>query len=522
MPSIKDSIKTISTEIKELRSSATEAAKATKDIGANLKFDPSNVNLIVQRFSSLKKELEENKKLLDGYNKDIAKLKSLRDKLDPNAKEHAEEWNVLTKTIENYSRAASRTESTINSLNAATSQNAQVQAVAKAATDNTKKSFEKLEKAAKTLSIAVIALVGVVTKMTTSAMEQGKELYSLSRRYSIAAEELQKWNKTLELATGESDLFTNSLQVMSKGLSTIPVGRGVAYNNALLGIGVAFKEIQNLSPEQQFSTILDGLAAIEDASIRSAYATQLFGDNGQYVASIFEDSTKSLEEYKAEANEYAYITSETSKKLADMSFELEKANSQFSVAYAELAVSLSPAISTFAGLVKDYVAPAIKDAAERFDSLGEGGQKVFLALILIIVVLPKIVSGIGLVTTAINTAKTASIGLSLATMNWQVILLAVASVIMLIIGLVAIFSDRAKKAQEQVDKMQEAAEKMKENAGEFSSDTTQNYSSSSQKNISVDMDVYAHGDSPISQETAETISQLTIDGIQKQLGDLIK
>lgn len=522
MPSIKDNLNAIKAEIREISTTAKDASNNTKSIGENLKFDPTNVRLVADRFKSMGEELKENNELLARYKKAIDDLSATRANLDPKAKEYADDYNKLTKAINGYQTAVNNTELKISSLNAATSKQVQQQALVKAATEATKQKFEKLEKASKTLSISMLALVAVVVKLASSAMEQGRELYTLSKRYNTTAEDLQTWNRALQLATGEADLFTNSISVMVKGMSQIVSGRGVAYTTALRKIGLAYKDLAELDTEEQFRAIVNGLAGVENASQRAAYAQQLFGESGQYIASVVGEGAEALNTYLEQSSKFGIITQENAEKLNAMSLELEAAKSQMSLASAEVIVALAPSLQTLADIFTNTVAPVLQTATNMFNGLGKSGQKFVLVLVVMIVTLPKLIAMIKGVTTAIKVAQVATTALNVATATWRIVLLAVAVAIIAILSLIALLSKSAKSALNDVNNLIDTSNQLEENALEYSGNVQSTATSMTEKTITMNVDIHGEGDTAVSDEAAQNIAQLTIDGLQKQLGDLIK
>lgn len=525
MPSIKDNLNAIKAEITEISKIAKSASDNTKTIGENLKFDPTNVRLVADRFKALGEELKVNNELVAKYKKAVADLSTMRAGLDPKAKQYADDYNKLTKAINRYETAIKSTELKVKSLTTATDKHVQQQALVRAATEATKQKFEKLEKATKTLSVAMLALVAIVAKMATAAMEQGRELYTLSKRYNTTAEDLQTWNRALQLATGEADLFTNSISTMVKGMSQIVSGRGVAYTTALRKIGLAYKDLAELDTEEQFRAIVNGLAGVTNETDRLSIAQQLLGESGQSIARVLREGTDELEKRIEDASKFGIITQQNAEALNDMSLKLEAAKSQISLASAELIVALTPALLTLADILTNTIAPILKTGADILDSLGEGGQKVLLGLIVVIAVLPKLVAGIQAVTAAVSMAKVGVSALNIATANWQPILLAVAAAITIIISLIAIFSKKAKDAQKQFDSLVNTANTLSDNAIEYSGNVQSTSTSMTERTLNVQVEVDGHGDTPISDENAMKISQLTVDELSKRLqkdwGDLI-
>lgn len=518
MPSIKDTLKDVKKEIAELRTNATSAANATKTLGENLKVDPNNVKLVVERFRSLKEELKANQSLLDGYNQKIAQLTGVRDALDVNTKEYADEWNALTKAINAYEKAAEKTKTTIEGLKAATSEQAQKNAVMDAALKQTKKTMELVENGAKALSSAVKNLAKKLFELTTKAMEQGEELFSLSKKYNTSAQSLQEWNKALYLATGENDLYTQSLQVMSKGLSSIPVGRGVAYSNALKEIGLSYKEIGSLKTEEQFEKIIRGLANIGNESERAAYAIQLFGDNGQSIAAIFNDSTKSLDDYLEEAREFGVLTDEQVENLHEQNQELEKLKSKFDEFFAELSETLAPLISDIIDILQDTVLPLLKDISEWFAGMDKPSQTMILIILSLIVILPGLCTALSAFGTVSQIASVGVGALGLSMTSLVPIILAVVAALLLLVAVFGSSNSKVKELQGLVDEQKKTIDQLTASGIDFKTETEQNVNQNKQATVDININATATGDTPISSETASAVAALTADELDRRWG----
>ena len=66
-------LKGVDEEIRKLQRSAKQAANAVKDISVNLQFDSKNVELISQRFTALREELQVNQNNLATFNERLDK-----------------------------------------------------------------------------------------------------------------------------------------------------------------------------------------------------------------------------------------------------------------------------------------------------------------------------------------------------------------------------------------------------------------------------------------------------------------
>lgn len=523
---IYDNISEISKAIKDLNKQATEASKTTKSLNEDLKLDPTNVELASQRFAALNRELDVyklyQKELIEHENalqaaqqKGVDRLATLDKSSDEYKKleKELQQYNAeLTKTERAADRASSqikRLQAVINGINAKKA--ADEAAVAKKKFDTLRTSMDALEKAGRRLQVAFALIVGVFTKITKEAISQGTELYTLSKRYRTSAENIQYWNRALQLATGESDLFTKSLQVMSKGLSTIPVGRGVAYNNALRGIGVSFQAIRDLDPTAQFEAIIEGLKNVTDESLRGSYAIQLFGDSGQTIASALSGANGEFEQYLEKAKQFSVITQGNVEKLANMGFEFEALSSQMKVASVQAAINLYP---TFFKLFELFN----KTGMPLLVGLSKNGWLLYAVIVAILAL--KIVPAVTKWILQLMAAKAAQDSLTYSMLLTKAAALGV-------IGILGVAAFAAGKAAMEANNTfnafaDEANQAYSGIGGDLNTTVEKMTTQSTERTITMNVDIHGEGDTAISDESAQKVAQLTIDGIQKQLGDLIK
>ena len=267
MPTISERLNAISKSINNITKEASQAAKETKSITSSLRFDPTNLNLIVQRFAAMKNEIEINRKRVAALKDAITQLESIRAGTTDTA-----QIEKINKLLDDYRVKIDYAERAIDRLNQATTKQAQAQAIVSAATQKAEDKFSKLEKGAQRLSLVLIAGIAIITRYTAAIVQQGQQLYSLSQRYNTTVENIQTMNRALQLATGESDLFTQSLKFMVQGMAQVASGRGVAYQNALRQIGISYSQIAGLDTTEQFNMIVEGLSNIANASDRAALA----------------------------------------------------------------------------------------------------------------------------------------------------------------------------------------------------------------------------------------------------------
>lgn len=463
---------------------------------------------------------------IDNYKSSIEKLKAERETLNDIEGENAKKYNTLTNKIATYTNALKRERETLASLTEeqkkyskeaiaaaeAEKQAAEAKERTAAKLETLKKRQQTLSKAIRTAKIVVSALIVAYKKMTTAAVEQGTELYSLSKRYGATVEEIQIMNRALKIATGQNDLFTNSLSVLAKGMSDIAGNRGQKYTAALRAIGTSYKALSEKSKAEQFTTIVQGLQGIENESIRAAHAQTLLGESGQYIVGALSSGKYSLEEYVKQAEKYSVITTKNAEDLTFLGFQMDAIKSQQNVLTAQLVINAQPTILGVMNLLNKLI-PVLNVLTKHSWLL----FAVILALITLKLTTAVMGWYVAMKTAGVVAAATATKMFILKTVMGGLIGLAIAG-----ISAFAIWGATTKNLESNLSGMTEAADDINAMSGDYNSRTTQVYNSSRESTLNFNANFYAHGDTVISEEAAETTAQLAVDEVNRYLGALIK
>jgi hypothetical protein len=153
-------------------------------------------------------------------------------------------------------------------------------------------------------------------------------------------------------------------------------------------------------------------------------------------------------------------------------------------------------------------------------------------LLMLVILLPKVISIVTAIIGVIKAITIASYGaaggvgtVSAASMPLQPILIAVSAAILIVVLLFAMLSGKSKDVTGELNKQQKAFGGMQKQYNSMSADMGGTVSMTSQNNstqtVNYDVNINAHGDTPISQEAAEMIADDLAAKINAQLGGKI-
>ncbi len=517
-------IKKINKEVSNLADNSKRAASDAQLLSQAFKMGVGG-HTTTEVFESYETAIQKTQKSIDQYNDSIRKLKEEQDKLNKDSKDYADAYTKFDKAITNSQNAVRRLQNQLIELQIAqkdyTEEAIKEAEATKKAEEEAKKLArnkeilklrnESLNKVLRTSIAVVTALVATYKKWITSSVQQAQELYGLSKRYGATVEEIQDMNRALQLATGQSDLFTQSLSVLAQGMSDIAGNRGQKYTAALREVGTSYKELSALSKSEQFSTIVEGLLAIENESERAAHAQTLLGESGQYIVGAFANGKYSLDEYIKSAQEYGKITTESAEKLTFLGFKIDAVKSKINEQIAQIVVDAEPVIMSVLNVLKSFI-PLIS-------TLSKNSWILWAAISAIIAL--KLASTI--IAWRIKFAEL-SVSIGTATAKAAIFNVVVGGLATAVIGIGAIMASTALSAKNMRDSIADSvdtANRLGEQSGEFNANVNTYANSNTEHRLVVDMNVRSEGNTPISDETAEKIAQITTEKVNRELGMIV-
>jgi len=153
------------------------------------------------------------------------------------------------------------------------------------------RSFAPLMNVAKGAAVAVGGLLLASAGLGAGfkgALDAGGRLSDLSSRTGIAADKLailEQAFKNNGMAAEQVGPAVNKLQ-----RAVVEAGQGLTtYQRAFDTIGVSWKDLEKMSPDEQFDAVRTALAGIADPTARAAAAMQIFGRSGGQMLTLFAD-----------------------------------------------------------------------------------------------------------------------------------------------------------------------------------------------------------------------------------------
>ena len=237
------------------------------------------------------------------------------------------------------------------------------------------------------------AFIGLTAALGTKALlENADTLVKNADAAGFGFEEFQKLQHGMEQSGISAEAFAKSTVRVNKVLLDAERGSKTA-KDSLAGIGLSFRDLEKLSPEDRYKAVVAALNSVDDAGRRQALSNELLGRSFGAVRVDIDSVIK-------EGNKLVPITEENARSA-------EQSNDSFNL----LSKSLSNlSLNVLAPLIKN-VTPVI-EAFAAFAKEHPGLTKLGVALTAVGVAIKLIGGPITIVTTAIGVAI-------LAWKNWD-------------------------------------------------------------------------------------------------------
>lgn len=247
---------------------------------------------------------------------------------------------------------------------------------------------ESIEKAGQKISVvsaaAAAAIAGAATIGKTAAAT-GAEIDDLTQQFDISAETIQRWNYLALQAGVDSDYFTKALVKARAAMADLSAGTSNTATQTLEKLGISARQFG--SDEEMFEGVLKALSEVEDSTLQTAYANEIFGDRiATQLLPYINAGAEDLAKWNAEFDAMPSLTGDEAAELANLDDTFNRLSTTMQYAAAQLGEAFAPVIERVVEFIEESLVPAIESLAEWFEGLPSGMQDTILAMLGIIAV----------------------------------------------------------------------------------------------------------------------------------------
>lgn len=246
-------------------------------------------------------------------------------------------------------------------------------------------SIEKAGQKVSVFSAAAAAAIAGAAAIGKSAAATGAEIDDMTQQFDVSAETVQRWNY-LALQSGvDATAFSRALIRARAAMADLSTGTANAATETLTALGISARQFG--SDEEMFDGIVKALSKVEDRTLQTAYANELFGDKiATQLLPYINAGAADLAKWNAEFEAMPSLTGEEAAELAELDDTFNRLSVTMEYATAQLGEAFAPIIERVVAFIEESVVPALEELAEWFENLSPGMQDTILALLGIVAV----------------------------------------------------------------------------------------------------------------------------------------
>ncbi|WP_086650872.1 hypothetical protein [Acetobacter cibinongensis] len=197
------------------------------------------------------------------------------------------------------------------------------------------------------------ASIAGVYRLASAWAQVGTSLRVSARSMGMAPAKLMAMRNAARLSGGSASAMTDALSQLSTQKWEAINGFAPEAAAQFQALGISMAELQKLSPDQLFKRIADKIRGIKNPAAQAIAATKLFGQAGQDLLPIFQQTGKAFEQNERLARRYGVMN----QKGADAAARMQKSQTELRLAVEGFGYSIAEA-------VEPAITPVIHQMAE--------------------------------------------------------------------------------------------------------------------------------------------------------------
>jgi len=196
-------------------------------------------------------------------------------------------------------------------------------------------------------AISAFFTYSMFKKGISGAIEAGAALEKMHKQTGIGVGTLSMLSEQFKMADVDADILAGSVNKMQRNLVQAAKGGGQV-GQTLLMLGLNIRDIEKMSPENQFSAIGSAIAKMQNPALKTAAAMAVFGKSGAQLLPVF-DNLKNVD--LGDLNEKAKLLEDNAESFYATSISLKLAGASFSKMFIGMAATMAPAIKAAADAI---------------------------------------------------------------------------------------------------------------------------------------------------------------------------
>ena len=156
------------------------------------------------------------------------------------------------------------------------------------------------------LTVATVAGTTALVNGVSDVAKYGDEIQKNSQKIGLSTEKYQELDYILNIAGTSMDQTMMGMKTMNNTLYDAQQGSAEAIEK-FEKLGLSLEDVQNMSQDEAFETIVKAFQEMPEGIERTALATDIFGKSGQNLIPLFNMTNEEMDSLIETANDYGLV-----------------------------------------------------------------------------------------------------------------------------------------------------------------------------------------------------------------------
>ena len=375
--------------LRDIKNSTKDLDRELKSVDKALKFNPTSVELWKQKQEILRQKIAQTEQ-------NLKELKNIQAQMDAKG---VDKQSEAYRTIQ---REIIEAESKLKTFNTQLRKIGQVNL--RAMSEQFKQIGTSLESAGQSmrgLSAAAAAVTAAIGAVTVKSAKWADQLNTMSKKYSIGTNELQKYSAAAELVDTDVETIAKSHVKLEKTMLTASKGTGTAADAfKALGVEVTNADGSLRDGDTVWQETIAALGKMENETERDAYAMALMGKSASELNPLIEDGGETYQKFAETLKKYDldFVDQDMLDRANEFNDSLDTMKAIGMVAFQQLGTQLAAYLAPAMEKVVDVVGRL----ANWFSQLSPRTQTIIAGIAAVVAVVAPLLIGLGKVSFAIS------------------------------------------------------------------------------------------------------------------------
>ena len=375
--------------LRQIKNSTKDIDSELRQVNKALKFNPTSVELWRQKQDLLKQKIKETEN-------NLKELKSIQAQMD------AKGVDKNSEAYRRVQREIIEAESKLKTFNNELRKVGQVNL--RAMSEQFKDMGNKLAAAGQAmrgLSTAAAAVTAAIGALTVKSSKWADDLNTMSKRYSLGTDELQKYAAASELVDVDVETIAKSHVKLEKTMLSASKGTGASAEAfEKLGVDVTNADGSLRDGDSVWQETIAALGQMSNETERDALAMQLMGKSATNLNPLIEDGGETYKNFADTLAKYNldFVDQDMLDQANQFNDALDTMKAVGMVAFQQLGTQLAAYLAPAMEKVVDLVGRL----AEWFGNLSPRTQAIIAGVSAVVAVLAPLLIGLGKISFAIS------------------------------------------------------------------------------------------------------------------------